>query len=501
MELDRLGLIADALVAGESTQLIPDLIEVGEFYGGLLRNPAWVKRRVETLSLVDSVRFERRTTLDVSTQAVVDSYRAVSSRDLDKVTIPVARLQKRLHLDVDARAGAADTISLVTSSVDSVVLTAVASVWIKENTHFLPHPEMHRIIESLYDVACDGTFQKSDGTTSPEVSMAFMSSSESLCESGLKRLLMRAQGFPELLRMLGETYLMMAELPVEPGITLVKTKILDTDPAVSSGFLASLMLGRSFYELEDSGLSTAASAHLRVDAPDGTELCSVDVYEKPSNRELEFVESRTTPSRAVIYGSGLSERARVVSVGLIPEFRKFCTLALASSLVGFTLLIGGWLLERYLEVCTAQASGVCQMHEGFVTNAADTKLDVLIAVLLTLPPLYALYLSRSGEHEIRSRLLRWPRRLLLVVGVAHGVVGGSLVIAGRLHDGVLEAILLCAAGACTISAAYVVAVYVVCARLQASVRMRIHQTSLVPIFSMPVKGHRGERLPESGVLI
>jgi hypothetical protein len=134
--------------------------------------------------------------------------------------------------------------------------------------------------------------------------------------------------------------------------------------------------------------------------------------------------SRLTPERGVVYAKGFNTNDESVNLSFTmwPQSEGFLLPAMFTTLVSAALLGAG---------------GFAEYSEQFLSEKLKGNLDAAIALLLVVPSLYSIYLSRAGEHSLRSKLLRRLRGVVFGAAIAHGLAVTSLLATSILHDGYL----------------------------------------------------------------
>lgn len=226
--------------------------------------------------------------------------------------------------------------------------------------------------------------------------------------------------FVQMVALFATHYMPIVSLPADEPVQIVKLRFID--PAVLPVGESRTGLSSTGYMVAAPGLALTPRDHIRIIAPEGTQIAGAALLSNevtatsasslvPRLHRDEFF-LRISPDRAVIYAAGLRRKGTAVVFSLWPSSEGFFNPAILTSLVGIVLLGLGAIGEYLNDVLTKKLEG---------------NLDAAVALLLVAPSLYSVYLSRPGEHELRSRMLTWPRYAVLGTAAAHGFAAVALI--------------------------------------------------------------------------
>lgn len=388
---------------------------------------SWIRRRVETVKIVDAYQHERYISIDVDLIAL---RRIAELAGLEAQALPVSLgiESKGLHLDLDLRDASGASLSLAPSSVDAFASFAIAADWLDRNCGHLSFSILSEIKDNLLRVArhhftkLDDEGLKQFLSSDEGEGLPMWTSGSSLgpeASAAFSFLIENEYEFLDLLIDLSARCRPLVVIPASGDTFLIKIRRLEAGRLPERSLSARMRLAPSTLQIEDSTLGRGLSCHLRVVAPNGTDLDTV-VIQGP--RWLEPYRVRVTSERAMIHAtaSEFSVDQRFVSVGLWPAARGFVMSSLATCLGGTALFLALLHLER--------------TRGGYVTTFASHHPDVVFAAVLALPSVYIVFLSRLNEHDFRSYLLGDLRLVLGCVGICHTAGLLALMVAGRFES-------------------------------------------------------------------
>lgn len=405
---------------------------IGSYFLDLDADSSWVSRRGETIHILDDHRLERRITLDLD----LDDLRSRArnrlklSQDPSTLLVPLTFLEKSLFLDFDLSGPDGNSLHLVTSDQDSRAAQCMMLAHLLEDR---PQTISQKLRDKLYDVAAhfpgDALGVSADAYTVRQIhptSLAgFPDADRDQWVTWLRR-----PGFIRLLTTFTTHYMPIAALPVPADQSAAMVKMRLVDPWDHPGENALLGLGPAGFNIKAPTIGRYRREHIRVLAPEGTELSGIGLVSAEASAPEEpgavlvgasDFYARLTPERGVVYAKGHNRNDESVELSFTmwPMSRDFLRPALFTTLASALLLGGG-------------AAGEFTKH--FLSQRLEGNLDAAIALLLVVPSLYSIYLSRAGEHALRSRLLRRQRYWVFGAAIAHGIAVTSLLAISVMPD-------------------------------------------------------------------
>lgn len=124
---------------------------LGRFWLDLYTDHSWILRRVEGVTLLDLVRVERRTTLDIDVQRITELAEKHELTDKQSLVIPLALLDKNLLLDVDVSDEVGSTLPICVSDRDASAAALLMLAYLEHSHDMLGIPRA--IQQKLYDIA------------------------------------------------------------------------------------------------------------------------------------------------------------------------------------------------------------------------------------------------------------------------------------------------------------------------------------------------------------
>jgi hypothetical protein len=455
---------------------VSDISTLGKYFWSLWQDPSWVLRRVETVRLVDLDRTERNVTLDIDVDAVAKFAKDAGLPEGKTVVVPLALLEKGLQLDLDVKDGSGEALSLLTSEQDSHLSSAaVAHV----AGSLLTAPE---IFAKLYAISKhmpsqDEISQIAGRAPGPVVSWALPKDSPDPAKDQWKALFQDST-FRGAVATFTVGYTPIARLPVSASVEIVKFRYVSQGPVPNQTVGSWLGFRSTAYIVEAPSVGRAAREHLRVLAPEGTYLAEIGIWKDApkSSGSLEPAQGsstfdvRVSRERGALYTSGIAtdDGHYTVAATLRPNLGGLGIPAL------ITVAAAGLL--------TALGS-IFEFREQLLSIHADSA-EPVIAVFGLLFSLYSIYLSRPGEHEIRSQLLLRPR--LAILGTVPFVLFAAVIFifSDDLPPRMLAIVWEVAAILCGIVAFYLLAIVILSANASRRVRRNSHFTRTRPMFTI-----------------
>lgn len=393
---------------------------LGKYFCALIDDPSWIRRRVETVQIVDLKRVERRVTLDVDMSKVTAAATA-AGLDLEGVTrlpVPLALLKKTLMLDFDVRDGSGTSLPMATSDEDSGA--AHAMILHRIATELDATKVSEKLVERLYAIA--------KGMPTPEDYSALvtvnrpdrdvkawqLSSETSKVNQAESDEWVKIFTTLRTLQTITDfTLLFMPTvyLQKDAGVTLVKYRYVERESVMARpSWFQRLGWTPSDALIEAPTVGRAQREHLRLVAPPGLSITRMFLTRIIEPADAPFpaqeFERRVALERGVLYSTGLQRGMYMVVASLVPTASEFAVPALMATIVSAIMLLGGaWFQAAF----------------GVLADAQST-----IALLLLAPSSVAAYLTRRGEHQLLGRILAWLK--VLVWGTALASLAAAAVI-------------------------------------------------------------------------
>lgn len=423
---------------------------VGSYFLDLHRDTSWIVRRVETVRILDEDRVDRHVTIDVDVEMLIHRLMERHEPRPKYLAVPLTVLTKNLLLDFSAST-AEGPLHLVSSAQDAGVAHAMLLARLEELGKLEGFSSF--LSQKLYWIARDfpGSSRiRADDDLDYASEVLALSPGEVSSKEDLETWVAIFQD-PEFLKLsieFANSFMPIVYLNADgPRVQVVKFRYIDASvrPDETSGF----GLGASGFYIDAPSVGRGQREHLRIVAPPGVEisdaaLISTDWRGEASARfrfrSNERYYARVSTERAVVYTNGAPGGAYEVLFSVWPTSVGFARPAMFTSLVGALLLCLGALAEWKIDLLSKKLEG---------------NQDAAVAFLLVLPSLYSLYLSRSGEHELRSRMLRGMRYAVFGAAVAHGSAVVALISAKALDPKALIAIWGIAGCYCVMPFAYI----------------------------------------------
>ncbi|WP_143483682.1 hypothetical protein [Propionicimonas paludicola] len=381
-----------------------------------------MRRRVETVHIVDLKRVERRVTLDIDMERVAERARdaGVDGEHVRKLPVPLAMLQKTLLLDVDVRDHSGGAVSIATSHEDSQAAHATMLSRIAEH---MPGIELSDyLIQKLYVIAKDmpskTDYEKlvSGDPASRDIDAWTLGGENGVIpnakDSAVWDAVFENEHIVPTIVDFTRLFMPTIYLRKDGGLTLVKLRYVERESIITRRRNA----GRIGWEpasilIEAPAVGRAEREHLRLIAPPGlslTEMTLARIQDGSPPAGKQTFERRVTHERGVLYSSGLQVGSYLALARLVPSAAEFAIPAMITTgISALLLLVGAWYQATF----------------GILADAQST-----IALLLLAPSTVAAYLTRRGEHKLLGRVLIWPKVLVGITVLGSLLAAGSMVL-------------------------------------------------------------------------
>jgi hypothetical protein len=404
-----------------------EIRRLGGFYDKLIGDGSWIRRRVDTIGLLDRDRVEHKVTLDVDNERLRQIAAEFGLDAANEVAVPLEHIKKELQLDLDVRDKAGAPLPVTLSDEDSkmaygLVLAAMMRHKIDpDKITARIHSQLFRMAQRpSLDVLKDITERaKTPGYKSKKGVERVQLDGPDIAQ--WRMLLSIDEIFYRLLQ-LAQSYFLSATIPTsDSGVSIVKFRYVEVPETVGAPFLfQNLGFGSPQIYVPAPGVGTAQREHTRVQAPEGSLLSRAKLVSNDGgvgSTDEDVPEGkygkRESHERAVVYTSRLSARSTYgVVIRVVPALGYFYFPAWVS-----TFVLTGFLgLAIYV-----------QTHGHYLTRQT-TNADAVFAMLGLVPTLISAYLIRAGEHQIVARLQFVPRALLFLAALSAVFVGGAIAI-------------------------------------------------------------------------
>lgn len=374
----------------------------------LVESAAWVRRRVETIKILDSHHFERRVSIDVDVNQVL-AVKGVINLD-GTVSVPLAELPKGLLLDIDIRGPKGKRISLCHSDEAAGIAETVLTDWISENVAGEVPFEARSLVKML-DVDVPLT------DPGPVVVDEMQSLLGRLGASPSALATLTSLEFITLVDRLRRNWLLVCRVQFDSDPCIISYRWIENVNSLNSfnqplpdqagGFA-------TYFSLRARDVGTASREHIRVVAPSGTFLgSSVFVPSHVTRAETIHYFDRESPERLIFYTKGLPRQHYFVIGTVWPDLAGFKTPALLLPLISTIVLLLGGLSQLLAILNEKYAWGIRERLDVLERFQSNVALDPVFTLLVLVPGLMVAYIVRDNEHELRRQLLRKGRRLTL----------------------------------------------------------------------------------------
>lgn len=418
------------LPSGSLVELAEDCrVSLCKYFGRVYSDPNWVKRRVETVKLVDLRRIERRVTLDIDAHRLKSLAQGcgfeLDANSADPVLpVPLTLLKKGLYLDFDVRDSTGGSLPLVTSDEDSCAAQSIMFDSLSRSGLLSSlTTDMGDLLYSIArsspsedDVLALNQPDPEDVNIDAWDLTRFRGNIKSDDDATWKSLFENEQ-FKRLVATFTLSYLPIIYIDACNPRQLIKYRFVESEFFFSARkWSQRLSVRPSSVIVEAPAFGRAEREHLRLIAPSGINIIDMGVVRvvtaadtaagfRPRGTNDRY-QARVALERGALYASRADKVRHVVVADVQPDSSEFLTPAFFAVAIAAVLLLGG---------------GIYQMLAQVFSDVQST-----IALLLTVPSAAAAFLARSGEHRVLSRLLRVPR---VLVGIT---VVGSIASAGTL---------------------------------------------------------------------
>lgn len=380
----------------------------GAYFRALIDDRSWINRRVETVTLLDRNRTEKRVSLDLAPTDLAVATKRLPGSDTE-LLLPVEILEKRLLVDFDVN-DEAGALTVVSSDVDSAAAYAVMLHAITADFPDLPIPDsarqrLFRLVrhnaeqeyaDLLFTVGRKVVRRPRRGLRRP--SALTMEPAE---RHFWRSVLLQTHLRDRLANFVLSYLLIVRSNHPAPTSRLIKLRYSDQQTDFTIRLLQQLSLLSFRIPVATDGIGSASREHTRVVAPTGTRIIDAVLMRGIGQGRpvpLDRYQRRITFDRAAIYTNDLPLGRYTVWVYLLARSGRFTVPSILS-----TLLMGSLAATMY---------AVQLPHTDL--NWLSTRSGSLIALLTLVPSLTLAYFVRPGDHDLVGRLLLLPRGLVLL---------------------------------------------------------------------------------------
>ena len=415
--------------------------QIGRYLLQVVEDPSWVRRRVESVRLTGLGAIERRISLDLDIERLIDIAEEAGLRMPARLPVPIAILEKGLLPEIDVTGPAGESLSVATSSQDS---RAAQLAMLAHISSFTPAAvtASTAIQQKLFDIAADHPSRADADLIRLGGGSGFVSAwrlDESLHASSDEvrewSALFESREFVSLLAQFTVNFLLVVEIDDTRPTTIVKVRYIESIPAPERSYVPKFLpTDLTDYKVEANAVGRAQREHIRFLLPEGIQLVSSLLYVdsersadssplSPEDLGQRYMH-RETLDRAMFYTRGASPNAHKLFVTVRPTADGFLSAAILGTVFTLLISLGGFLAE------------LLGGDEYSLKAITDASSDAAVAMLLIIPTVFAAYVTRPGEHALRAFLLLSSRIRVLAAGVTTAICAVSIV-AGFSHPWLL----------------------------------------------------------------
>lgn len=372
-------------------------MDLGYGMVSLLANPKlWVRRRVETIHFPGEEQIRRSVSVDFD----MDQVSRVLTRTTGTVVVPLALLAKRplALLDVVDEFGAA--LPVLSTAENGFVaystLAAAASMALRRPLRSDLPTECLDALERIASAPSDVAQDMLDGIARSD--------------AHLWRTLWLDPFFRKLAKDLASNFLLLT--PVQESRTELLRRIFKYSFAIEVAEPANratanwIHIAYELFLIQLPSIADAASYHIQIIPPPGLKVGLIDLY---------IGEPRST-GVVVTRGSHIGGIGHVHSATTMSASSGSALIELKASPRGilFTCCVTSTIITSLLATIAALP--------GPKLAALDAGVNPVLALLLTLPALIAVYFVSTGEPSLVTRILRKARLLLFASAMSAFIV-------------------------------------------------------------------------------
>jgi hypothetical protein len=401
---------------------------LGDFFHDLIADFSWVSRKVEIIRILDSLRWEHKVSLDLDVDKLHERIERHSLNGHSFLPIPIGIFDKNLLVDFDV-SESNTSLHMLTSDEDSTVSSNILFSLLVNSCDELNvindiPEEIRKFIYSI--VRSNETDIFSDIASS-------ISKLSGQDESEWWKYVDTVDMFSKWLVRLSSSYIPMVMLnTTKPNLLIKYCLVQPTSTERELNTTHERRLRRFFNRItgrrgkiivvEDFHFGYAQREHLKICAPDGTEISGapeiVDYIHSGNDTEKNKFYGRVTPERTIVYAQ-LEQPALPGQFSIKQEMRPglagFYYGAMYSLFLNTLILflVGFWPIAKNTLICLSEISLLKNIPIFFrLTESTQTLISPLAGLLPTIPSLYSVYLAQTTEHPLRSWILAPSRSMV-----------------------------------------------------------------------------------------
>lgn len=417
------------MTIGDGPRLWKDCKEFGRYFRDLHVDTSWIRRRVETIDMVDSAHIQRRISLDVDMNDVRSRALKFGVDIEHGVFLPISLLKKNLLLDFDIRDDSGNTLSILTSDEDSHAAQScmLASI---ENLGVDPGSLNTAIIDRIYHLAREEPSSADCVTLADSESDSESSSSVEAWTILEPQLNLDKEDVNQWNSFFSDDefrgfaidftlkYCPIVRVDCNRNSSVIKIKLLDTESAIrdNPAWREEFCITESLYEVPFPSAGRAQREHFRIIAPEGILMLGTlmlradDATSEKSHpvprKTSSLFTHRVSTNRVSLYTRNVPVGNYAALVALKPDNAGFAIPAILSVGLSAILLLMG---------------SIAQFLGDTLEYVAEKQSSPAVSLILIIPSTVSAYLARQGDHEIRARLLRVPRFLVGISAISTAI--------------------------------------------------------------------------------
>lgn len=404
----------------------------------------WILRRVDTIHFLDGVQLERRVTLDLDLHALRSEAKIHRVRE-PSVPVPLMTLVKEPIIELDVKTSLGDSVAIATSDQNSHLTNALLLTILNRhgiNPRGLPPtvlqhlysivraPSNERLLSIMYAVS-PGAFD-----VPPNDALIAMKSHDRLV---WERMLEVGEFFENLIDF-ARSFILVGQIGLPPAgdVAVLKVRLIEErSSSEQTSLLSPDRLGwRPLVQtIPLGGLGKAQRNHIKIFAPEDSVVRHAKIVDDKSTikevRDGTIGKKRAPLDRVAFYHAHLPARVYGATVELEPTRSPFLVpAAITTALLGLLLAAAAflqWTDERFSDhpasFLLRPEPSIGWLAESVTANHAN--FDAAVTVLALVPSLVAIYLVRTGEHRLVTRLMVVPRILVLLSALSAIVAAGA----------------------------------------------------------------------------
>ncbi|MDQ3916007.1 MAG: hypothetical protein M3323_11905 [Actinomycetota bacterium] len=383
--------------------------------------PTWTIRRVEKIRFVDDRTVRRQVSVDFT----LPLDEPLSDRYENSYLIPLGLLRKAPLVGFDLRDEAGTAVPVLSRRENSLIAWSAA---VAMGQRILGHPPADALSNVIRDIV----------SSDPAAALAALDSMRA-SEDPDFRALISTPAFTELLDDLAKNFLLLTPVPFHRGRRrIMKFSYLEAVHLETFTLAQRLGLESAPIKFALPAVDDAESFHLEVDAPAGMDVFEAQIVEvdEDGNEVSELAYEGDRGGRSHLYPSDIEAGATAEArIWLLPVTRGFVRASLFFAIAVTAMLVS----LLFVSPEEGERSGP--------------------TLLLALPGVVGLFISKPGENAMTSRLLLGLRGIVSLVGFLPFVGAVLLVldIGSHIRDRLWIGLTIAAAVALIVIArAYVV---------------------------------------------